>query len=270
MNRLLPLLLLCSCFGNTEPTTASQDREAYAASAAALASNAAQAAEHCSRIREDRLHGECATFAAKEMGKQRLDGLALCATVRHDGWGQVCSFEAADGAGLIGDEALAACDRSGEFLERCLSHALSRHADRDWRSVPLGKEAEFLSWLEEKIPYYKLENGYQDVRKDFLARRIAERVRRAVAGQPRQFTTTGCGAAPAATCSEAYRYLVRGAQAAQDVSSLCSDALTPERLAAAGMPVWTDGDPAVVAGLWDVLCRELQGAGRPPPHLPPR
>lgn len=270
MTRCLPLLFLAACFGSSEPTSASQDRDAYAASAAALSTNAALAAEHCSRIEDDRLHGECATFAAKEMGKQRLDGLALCATVRHDGWGQVCSFEAADGAGLIGDEALAACDRSGEFLERCLSHALSRHADRDWRSVSLGQEALFLAWLEEKIPYYRLEDGYQDVRRDFLARRIAERVRRSAAGEPRQFTTATCGTAPAATCSEAYRYLVRGSKAAQDVSALCTAPLTPERLAAAGMPVWTDGEPATVAALWDVLCRELQGAGRPPPHLPPR
>lgn len=270
MRFLLSILLLAACTGEAPPSAAAQDRQAYAASAAALQSDAAQAAALCGQIENDRLHGECATFAAKEMGKQRLDGLALCATVRHDGWAQVCSFEAADGAGLIGEQALAACDRSGEFLERCLSHALSRHADRDWRQVPLGEEATFLAWLEEKIPYYRLENGYQDVRKDFLARRIAERVRRGVAGDPTRFSTADCGTAPATTCTEAYRYLVRGSRAAQDVTDLCSAPVTPARIQAAGLAVWADGDPDTVDALWRVLCRELQGAGRPPPHLPPR
>ena len=72
--------------------------------------------------------------------------------------------------------AISACQRSGEFIERCLSHALSRHADRDWRSVPLGKEHEFLTWLEEQIPIYGLEAGFQDLGEQSL-KNVAEPVR---------------------------------------------------------------------------------------------
>lgn len=265
---ILPLLLtLVGCEPAAQPPSAAAlDRQRYRQSAGLLKTDAARAAALCLEITDGVLQGECATFAAKQMAGQRIDPLPLCAAVQHTGWQQVCYFEASDGAGLVGDEAIAACQRSGEFIERCLSHALSRHADRDWRQVPQGEEGAFLAWLEAQLPLYGLEAGYQDVRKDFLARRIADRMRKSGDGA---FSTAACGEAPAETCAEVYRYLVRGAARNLDVAPLCAEPITPARLQVAGLPTWPDGDPAVVAELWGRLCRELQGPGRPPPHLPP-
>lgn len=264
---MTPLLLLAlGCFEQPPPSTDQTDREAYAASARALAQDAQEAARLCLTIQDPVLQGDCATFTAKQMAGQRLDPLPLCAAVTHAGWKQVCYFEASDGAGLVEDAAIEACQRSGEFIERCLSHALSRHADRDWRTLALGQEDDFLAWLEEQIPRYGLESGHQDVRKDFLARRIADRMRKGSAGA---FSSASCGDAPPATCAEVYRYLVRGAARDTDVTALCAQPITDARLSAAGLPTWPDGDPAVVADLWGRLCRELKGPGRPPPHLPP-
>lgn len=277
LRRRIPLLLSMSLsFGaacETEPPTSRDalDRETYAESARLVSTDANAAAQLCLKIDDGVLQGECATFAAKALAGQRGDPLPVCAQLKHDGWQQVCYFEASDGAGLIGKPAISACQRSGEFIERCLSHALSRHADREWRAVPLGQEQDFLTWLEDQIPVYGLEAGYQDMRKDFLARRIAERIRKAApGGAPRAFQAADCGTAPAVTCAEAYRYLVRGLAADKNVYNLCSAPVTMERVQAAGLPTWPDGDPAVVDPLWKRMCRELQGAGRPPPHLPPR
>ncbi len=268
---LSPLLALAGCLGATEPSSEALDRGRYTASTRAMGTDPAEAARLCLDIGDDVLQGECITLAAKEMAGKRLDALPLCDQVRHPGWAQVCTFEVADGAGLIGDEAIAACQRSGEFIERCLSHALSRHADRDWRTLDAGQEGAFLAWMDEQIPHYGLEQGFQDTRRDFLARRISERVRReAPGGQPRSFSMADCGEAPADTCAEVYRYLVRGSARAMDVSTLCAAPITDAALQGAGLPVWTDGEPAVVADLWGRLCRELQGPGRPPPHLPPK
>lgn len=263
---LLLVFSLVACDQPAEPSTHTLDRERYSESARTMKQDVEKAAALCLQIEDTVLQGECATFAAKRLAGQRFDPLPLCAQVVHKGWQQVCYFEASDGAGLVGEEAISACGRSGEFIERCLSHGLSRHADRDWRNVALGQEGEFLAWLEVQIPLYGLQDGFQDVRKDFLARRIADRLRRS---NQAAFSTAACGEAPADTCAEVYRYLVRGASRELDVATFCAQPITDEALAAAKLPTWPDGDPAVVADLWSRMCRELQGPGRPPPHLPP-
>jgi hypothetical protein len=242
------------------------DRQAYAASASLLATDPAAAAGKCAEISDTVLAGDCATFAAKAMAKRKLDPLPVCESIRHTGWQQVCFFECVDAAGLFGDQAVKACDRAGGFRQRCLSHALGREADREWRTVAAGQEPAFLAWLDEKMPAYGLDTTVENIPRDFLAKRIAQRVAAESqgGGRPRRFSRADCGDIPRETCNEVYRFYVRKLFRQQDMRALCSQSLVRETIEAAGLPGWEDDFAEDAPEMWLRLCRELKGGGKPP------
>lgn len=262
---LLGGLLLAGCPSEAPPDAVTLDRQAYAASAGLLASDPAAAAAKCAEISDTVLAGDCATFAAKAMAKRKLDPLPVCAGIRHTGWQQVCYFECVDAAGLYGDTAVKACDRAGGFRQRCLSHALGREADREWRTVPAGQEAAFLAWLDQRMPAYGLDTSVENIPRDFLAKRIAQRVAAgSQPGAPRRFSRADCGDIPAETCKEVYRFYVRKLFRQQDMRALCSQSLVRETVEAAGLPGWEDDFAEHAPEMWVRLCRELKGGGKPP------
>ena len=262
---LLVSLLLAGCPSDAPPDAATLDRHAYAASAGLLDTDPAAGAAKCAEISDTVLAGDCATFAAKAMAKRKLDPLPVCEVVRHTGWQQVCFFESVDAAGLFGDVAIKACDRAGGFRQRCLSHALGRETDREWRTVAAGQEPEFVAWIEARLPAYGLDTKVENIPRDFLARRISDRIR-AQAGGPsaRRFARSDCGAAPADTCAEAYRFFVRKRFRQQDLGAICVQPMTREAVEAAGLPGWEDDFADVAPDIWRRLCKELKGGGRPP------
>jgi hypothetical protein len=256
------LLALGACVEDAALDPGAADREAYTASAALLSTDPAAAGAACREIADPVLQGDCATFAAKEMAKAKLDPLPLCADVRHTGWQEVCFFESVDAAGLFGDTAIHACQRAGGFRQRCLSHALGRETDREWRQVAPGQEGAFVTWIEGRMPVYGLDKEVEDIPRDFLARRIADRI--AAPGQRRRFARADCGDAPEATCTEAYRFYVRKLFRQQDMRAMCEQPVSLEAVEAAGLPGWEDDFAESAPEMWRRLCRELTGGGRPP------
>ena len=261
----LGTLLLTGCPTESPPDAVTLDRRAYSASAGLLGTDPAAAAARCGEISDTVLAGDCATFAAKAMAKRKMDPLPVCAAVKHTGWQQVCYFESVDAAGLYGDIAIKACDRAGGFRQRCLSHALGRETDREWRTVAAGQEAEFIGWIESRLPVYGLDTKVENIPRDFLARRISDRVASEAQGMPaRRFARTDCGAAPADTCREVYRFYVRKLFRQQDMGALCAQPMTREVVEAAGLPGWEDDFADDAPEMWRRLCKELKGGGRPP------
>lgn len=264
--RVLPAIVaavaLWGCGEEAPPDPGAVDRDAYTRSAALLDSDPAAAGALCQQISDPVLEGECGTFAAKAMAKRKLDPLPLCEALRHSGWREVCLFESVDGAGLYGERAIQACQRTGGFRQRCLSHSLARETDRQWREVPLGKEAEFVTWIEAKMPEYGLDTSVENIPRDFLAKRIARRL--SSTGQSGRFSRAACGSAPADTCTEVYRFRVRHLFRQQDMRALCAEPVTRERVEAAGLPGWEDDFADSAPEMWRRLCRELTGGGRPP------
>ena len=256
---------LSGCPADAPADPATRDREAYTASAGLLSTDPAAAAARCAEITDPVLAGDCATFAAKAMARRKLDPLPVCAAVRHTGWQQVCYFESVDAAGLYGDVAIEACDRAGGFRQRCLSHALGRETDREWRTVAAGQESAFIAWIEAKLPTYGLDTTVEDIPRDFLARRIADRIAAGAQGQPtRRFARADCGAAPAETCREVYRFYVRKLFRQQDMGTLCAQPMTLAAVEAAGLPGWETDFDEDAPEMWRRLCKELKGGGRPP------
>ena len=257
--------LLGGCPADAPEDAGTTDRKAYAASAALLGSDPAAAAGECGKIQDPVLAGDCATFAAKAMAKRKLDPLPVCGAIQQIGWQQVCFFESVDAAGLFGEKAVQACHRAGSFRQRCLSHALGRETDREWRVVKPGQELDFLAWLDETMPVYGLDTTVENIPRDFLAKRIAARVAGETTGQPpRRFSRADCGEIPDETCQEVYRFYVRRLFRQQDMGALCGQSLVRETIEAAGLPGWEDDFADAAPGMWMRLCRELKGGGKPP------
>jgi hypothetical protein len=262
---LFAITAFLACAEDAPLDPAAADRLAYTRSATLTSTDPAAAAAACLEIEDLVLEGECATFAAKHLAKAKLDPLPLCEQVGHAGWQQVCFFESVDAAGLTGETAVAACRRAGEFRQRCLSHALSRESDRDWRRVAAGREREFLDWIEGRMVVYGLDTRIENIPRDFLARRVANRLAAQAKGQkPPRFSVQECGDVPADTCSQVYRQYVRLVYKRQDVQTLCQSSITREAVEATGLPGWEDDFQGSVSTIWVRLCKELSGGGRPP------
>ena len=258
-------LLVAGCPAERVEDQGAIDRKAYTASTSLLGSDPAAAAAECARIQDTVLAGDCATFAAKAMAKRKLDPLPVCGAIQHIGWQQVCFFESVDAAGLFGEQAVQACQRAGSFRQRCLSHALGRETDREWRTVQPGQEPAFLAWLDKTMPVYGLDTTVENIPRDFLAKRIAARVAGETKGQPpRRFSRSDCGEIPDETCQEVYRFYVRRLFRQQDMGALCGQSLVRETIEAAGLPGWEDDFADAAPGMWMRLCRELKGGGKPP------
>lgn len=253
----------CPSEAPVDPATA--DRKAYSASAALLKADPAAAAGKCSEIGDAVLAGECATFAAKAMARRKLDALAVCATIQQQGWRQVCYFESVDAGGFHGEKAIRACQHTAGFRQRCLSHALARETDLEWRIVEAGREQAFLDWIGERMTRYGLDDKVENIPRDFLARRIALRLAEEERTQKgRRFARADCGPASDDTCREVYRFYVRKLFRQQNMAMICSQPLTREAVERAGLPAWEDDFAEDAPEMWRRLCRELTGGGKPP------
>ena len=122
----IPVFFLVSCA--QESTTSLPDGPHYLA--AIEAEDSESAVDACLRIRGEELESECLLHAAGKAARSGEEALVICGQIEHQGWRQACHFEVADAAGLVKAEAIAACAQAPAFSERCLSHAIVRHAGR--------------------------------------------------------------------------------------------------------------------------------------------
>ncbi len=238
---------------------AASDRAAYLA---ALQTADADAAERACGTIEDRvLAGECALFVAQ--GRARggdADGAdATCAGIAHEGWREVCHFEVVDGLALWGEEAITACGRAGAFSDRCLSHALQRHAGRIAHRYGMGQEADLLAWISARRAEYGLTED-TGVARAITAQHIAWRSCPDRAAGCGPFSLALCGTAPEDTCRQAYKVYVRSAAQGTDrVAGACAAPITRRRVAEAGLPDWTPDAESLARAVWEQLCRAARG-----------
>lgn len=237
------------------------DRERYQDSATLSATDPAAAAAMCVDIGDMALRGECTVFAVRALGKIKGDTDAVCATLQGAAdpwWHELCVFEAVDASGRSGDEAISRCAHSGQFLERCLAHALGREASRELRaSYPPGTEADFMAWAQQRMEHYGLVGlTRQPLAQEYTARALADRARDASPpGSWVPWSLARCGGLPEPVCEEGYRKYLRMARGPRDGASICGGDLTAETVAAAGLPAWEPDVEGLALGVWGKLCK---------------
>jgi hypothetical protein len=253
--------LLSSCA--QESASPGPDGPHYLASLEAEDSE--NAAEACFRIQATELQSECVLHVAGKAARAGEDALSICTRIQHQGWRQACHFEVADAAGLVEDEAIAACTEAPDFIERCLSHAIVRHAGRVANRFSLGEEAQFTSWIQDQADVYGLESS-ERVIADVLAQHISSRACASrESDQPcPPFALEDCGAAPMDICRQAYRVTARSASRGIDLSSICSRPIHREGMESAGLPVWKDDFTRPAIETWGHICQAMTGQTPPP------
>ena len=239
------------------------DRDAYLRSIRSLGSDAGVAAGACKEIAAPVLQGECLLFVAqaRARGGDAEGSRDTCEGIEHPGWQEVCFFEIVDGLGSWGDDAIRACARSGRFSDRCLSHALQRHAGRVVHRFGVGEEADLLAWIQAQKAHYGIVDDTR-VERDIAAQHLAWRSCRASIpeGPCPPFDRAMCGEAPEDTCLQTYKVYVKSeAQGSDGVRELCRRPISRIRVEAAGLPAWTPDTETLATQVWAQLCRAAMG-----------
>lgn len=243
------------------PSSAQRDRAAYAESARLQRTDVVSAAQACDDIGAPQLRAECLGLLMRDLAAVSTDADAWCATMPDRHWVDLCRFEVIDGRALRGAEAVAACREVQTFHERCLSHALTRQVNREWRVIELGQEDDFVAWLDEQRQVYGIATSTADLAADQLARVIARRMKpeRGRVGPPPDFSRAVCGAASARTCSRAFHAYVRDSTRGMDLGSVCQGSLSADELRAAGLPGWSPDAGELASEVWGQLCYRRTG-----------
>ena len=245
MNALLALVGL-AC-GRPPPT----DQDHFLA---ALTAPAAEMAAHCDQIDAPALRGECLAQAAGALAPGGIEeAMALCDGVEDGVWRDECAFMAVDGAGLVGNAAVAACRRARHFGERCLQHAVNRSLDALELPEELGAEPALRQAAREVV-----EAHYPSFAKEHLQQLIDAAMARLVARRwtsGRPFDPQSCGEASERVCELSYESVAYRAIEHGRLGEICAGDLSAAGVAAAGGPGWT-GDGAIPVAYWANACEE--------------
>ncbi len=249
----------CGATGaGAEPGT--EDRAAYLVSVRQQPRDPVAAAAACTQITDPDLRGECTALVARDLVAAGGDAWAACRGLQPGRWRDLCSFEALDGAGDFGPEVIAACADTGDFRRRCLDHALTRHAAREWAHLAQGDEEAMERWMRMKMDEYGIPAHKSDrMVYGLTGRAIADRLHGATA----DFSPEACGTASAATCRAAFSAFLRRVGEAPAFATLCRQGIGPDQLRAAALPAWesaavddvVDDVPAVLGE----VCRARTG-----------
>ena len=220
--------------------------------------------EQCREIASPTLQGECLLYTAGDAARLGEPAEYLCESITHPGWQQACFFEISDAAGLVGDEAITACKKAPDLQDRCLSHAIVRHAGRVADRFQLGEESQFIDWIHEQADLYGLKD-YQRVVSDVVAQHISSRAcSDDTDGVCPPFSTSACGEVSADLCQQAYRITARSAARKQSLGPLCASPITRVRIQNANLPAWQPDYARPAIEVWEQICRSLAGVTPPP------
>ena len=232
--------------------------------AALAAADPVEAVRLCGEIGDDRLRRECLVFEAGDLRRAGGDAQRVCAGLDTPEWQAVCFFELVDRGGLRGEAALAACQQTGAFQQRCVAHALQREERALAQQFPPGQEAAMAAHIQALVARYSLEDAEEEALDVVMVGRlIAERKRQRAPQAP--FSRADCGSASDVACAEAYRALVLRAGGEGKAPEDCALPMDPARVAALGLPVWTAELQPLADTVWAQLCRRQ----RTPSHRPP-
>ena len=255
-------LTLCIACGLQDAKPPKTDGSLYIQAIEAESVN--EQAQRCQEIQTPTLQGECLLYTAGQAARMGEHAEYLCDSITHPGWQQACFFELSDAAGLVGEEAMSACAKAPDLKDRCLSHAIVRHAGRVAERFQLGEENEFIAWIEEQANDYGL-NDHQQVVSDVVAQHISSRAcSEPIDGVCPPFSTADCGAVSAELCQQAYRITARSAARKQPLGTLCASPIIHDRIRDAGLPVWAPNYTRPAIEVWEQVCRSLAGMTPPP------
>jgi hypothetical protein len=252
---LLAAVLLVAC-GDAPGPDAAADRAAYLVSVRQQPRDAVAAAAACTQIDDSALRGECTALIARDLAAAGGDAWSACRGLRPGRWRDLCTFEAIDGTGDFGAEVAEACQSTGDFRQRCLDHALVRHAAREWAELAPGDEEAMVRWLRMKVDEYNIIGNKQALVHSIAGRAIATRQRSAGAGD---FSREACGAVEPAVCREAFESFLRHLSRTDRFAQLCRDGISAQRVRAAELPAWQDNVVDDIPGVIGEVCRARTG-----------
>jgi hypothetical protein len=248
------LLFLLGCSTDPPEDPALIDARAYAE--AIKTPDPHQALQLCERITDASMHGECTMFAARQLAASGGDAVGVCDALQA-GWQEVCLFEIIDSSGMRGGDAVASCQRTGSFKERCLAHALQREERPISEQFPPGQEAEMMEYIRAQVTFFGLDGLTEEaIDEKMTARIITERVLRM--GQPRgsvPMSRALCGTATDAVCIEAYRIYVTKVGGPGRVPKDCTVPLSTNQVRALSLPIWTEEFQPLADEAWRQLCK---------------
>lgn len=256
-----PLLggLLAAACGAAPSREGAADRAAYLLSVRLQPKDAVAAAAACTQIDDDALRGECTALVARDLAAAGGDAWSTCRGLRPGRWRDLCTFEAIDGTGDFGTEVAEACQSTGDFRQRCLDHALVRHAAREWAELAPGDEEAMVRWLRMKVDEYNIIGNKQALVHSIAGRAIADRARAAEPAATPDFSREACGTVEPAVCREAFESFLRHLSRTERFAQLCKDGISAQRVRAAELPAWQDNVVDDIPGVLGEVCRARTG-----------
>jgi hypothetical protein len=260
-HKAMVLCLLMACEEDVETPPADGTQYLAALSAEGLEESTAA----CLQIQSPALQGDCLLHLAGATARAGEDARDTCRAIAHSRWRQACYFEISDGAGLIDQDAMEACEKAPDFRDRCLSHAIVRHAGRVANRFELGEETEFSQWIVQQADRYGLANSERVVA-DVLAQHISSRAcpDRGTEAPCPDFARQDCGRASDEICRQAYRVTARTGARDIDITAICRRPIEREALRAVGLPVWNPDFSRTAIETWGHICQSMTGQTPPP------
>ncbi len=208
----------------------------------------------CARIQDATLRADCLIHAAARHARAGDIAAAqtTCQTIEAGLWRDECWFLTADDAGLIGEDAVAACRRAGRFEPHCRGHALGRAAQEV--DLTVGQEARSARALGALVAAYRPRSGGQSRRtmaNELLAVRVGDRW----AAEP--FDPALCGSLAPPLCAWAYRASLDGADTA--LAALCPGPVTSTAVRDIGLSGWTEAGQTIAGAVWAGICQQVAG-----------
>lgn len=211
-----------------------------------------EAAAICATIAGSDLRADCLIHAAARHARSGDIGTAqaTCQTIDMALWRDECWFLTADDAGLIGEDALAACRESGRFRPHCQGHALGRAVQAV--ALPVGGEVDSARSIGRLVTYYRPKStGLKKriIANELLAVRVGDRW----AETP--FDPTLCGTLTSSMCAWAYRASLDGTDSAP--GELCPGPVTSEAAQSIGLSGWSAAGEAIAGAVWSGICTQV-------------